>query len=436
MTENQSSELSIKNIYPTEMNEAEMYQSFIDSVPSGMGIFELSRSGMKALFLNRFYYQTVGYNESQYKNFLEDVTLTVFKSERESFLSQMSEALSGKQVSCTVRCYRFDQSICWLQIKAVKAELSRRDNAVLVSVNDISEQKETEHSLYVKNERYRIFEETSQSVLFDYKVESDYMTLSHNRQNQIHHHEIPHYSRFMKTSPLVHPDDLSLFSDALREACRSVIKGSLEYRSLVIDPTQYLWCEAVYTSITDEEGNITDVFGQITSIDDAVKKRTSILKQAEYDNLTQVYNKTAAFEKIEYALDQGYNDVYFAVIDIDNFKMFNDEHGHINGDEVLRTTSRLFRSYFPESIIGRFGGDEFIVFIKDYQKPDIVCEFESLSNNAFLVTESGSKIDITFSIGVIRTSRQLSCIELFAAADEVMYKAKKSGKNCILTKNI
>ncbi|MGN0620276.1 MAG: diguanylate cyclase [Porcipelethomonas sp.] len=429
------SELSLKNIFPADMPEAEMYKNFLSSVPAGMGIFEVHDSGLKALFLNEYYYKTVGYTKEQYNFFLNDVTQTIFKSERDNFLLKISSVSEKNEVSCIVRTYRYNQSVCWLQIKAVKADIPARNKLILVSVSDISDQKAIEHSLSVKNERYRIFEETSQAVLFDYKVESDYMTFSYNLQNEIHHHEIPNYTNFMKTTPLVHPDHIPKFTNALREACQEVLKGTIEYKSLIIDPTQYLWCKTTYSSVADSEGHVTDIFGKIHNIDEEVKKRTNMIKKVEFDNLTQVYNKTAAFEKIEFALSQGYNDVYFVVIDIDNFKMFNDEHGHINGDEVLRITADLLRSYFPEAIAGRFGGDEFILFIKDYQKPDIVCEFESLKNNSYLTKRDGTKIRITYSIGIIRTDNPLSCTDLFIKADEVMYEAKRGGKDRIIFRN-
>jgi diguanylate cyclase (GGDEF)-like protein len=161
-----------------------------------------------------------------------------------------------------------------------------------------------------------------------------------------------------------------------------------------------------------------------------------MVKLVEFDSLTQIYNKSAAFEKIEYMLNQGYSNVCFAVIDIDNFKQFNDLYGHINGDEVLNTTAFLLKSYFPEAIIGRFGGDEFIVFIRDYKKPDITCEFESLTNNAYLNVGNEEKIKISYSIGIVCTENVLTITELFSEADSIMYDAKKNGKNCIICKNI
>ena len=121
------------------------------------------------------------------------------------------------------------------------------------------------------------------------------------------------------------------------------------------------------------------------------------------------------------------------VLDIDNFKKINDTMGHAFGDEVIATLGKRIKSEFRVSdIIGRIGGDEFVIFLKDLKTDEIIEKEASRISGFFKDFQVGTytKYSPTASIGAALYPRDASdYVSLYKSADTALYKAKKRGKN-------
>lgn len=107
------------------------------------------------------------------------------------------------------------------------------------------------------------------------------------------------------------------------------------------------------------------MIGKITDINHIVKEHSLLKLRSEYDQLTQIYNKSTFYEKVKnYIIDNKNDNCMLIFIDLDNFKAINDNLGHMVGDEVLKDTANKICDVFngTDVIISRFGGDEFCVF--------------------------------------------------------------------------
>ena len=165
------------------------------------------------------------------------------------------------------------------------------------------------------------------------------------------------------------------------------------------------------------------------------KESMELQNKAETDLLTELLNKMSTETKIkEYIEGEGHDKTcLMCVLDIDNFKKINDTMGHAFGDEVLATLGKRIRTEFRVTdIIGRTGGDEFIIFLKDL-KDDAVIERESGRVAGFFkdfTVGTYTKYSPTASIGAAIYPRDGSDYEsMYKAADTALYKAKKRGKN-------
>ena len=165
------------------------------------------------------------------------------------------------------------------------------------------------------------------------------------------------------------------------------------------------------------------------------KQSKELQNKAETDLLTDLLNKVSTEKKIkEYLEGEGKDKVsMMCVLDIDNFKKINDTMGHAFGDEVLATFGKSIRSEFRVTdIVGRTGGDEFIIFLKDL-KDDAIIEREAGRISGFFKNfQVGSyqKYSPTASIGATIYPRDAQDYEgLYKSADTALYKAKKRGKN-------
>ena len=165
------------------------------------------------------------------------------------------------------------------------------------------------------------------------------------------------------------------------------------------------------------------------------KESMELQNKAETDLLTELLNKISTENKIREYLDgEGHDKTsMMCVLDIDNFKKINDTMGHAFGDEVLATLGKRIKTEFRVTdIIGRTGGDEFIIFLKDL-KDDTVIERESGRVAGFFkdfTVGTYTKYSPTASIGAAIYPRDGSDYEsMYKAADTALYKAKKRGKN-------
>lgn len=165
------------------------------------------------------------------------------------------------------------------------------------------------------------------------------------------------------------------------------------------------------------------------------KTSMELQNKAETDLLTDLFNKISTEKKIkEYISEEGKEKTcMMCVLDIDNFKKINDTMGHAFGDEVLAALGKQIRSEFRVSdIIGRTGGDEFIIFLKDLKDDSIIMKEAERVENFFKNFTVGeyTKYSATASIGAAIYPRDAEDFEsLYKAADTALYKAKNRGKN-------
>lgn len=159
------------------------------------------------------------------------------------------------------------------------------------------------------------------------------------------------------------------------------------------------------------------------------KEKKAILSIAKLDSLTNVYNKEATQELIDQKLkDQ--NAYCFLILDVDFFKQVNDNFGHMVGDKVLKELASLFKSHFRQNdIIGRIGGDEFVVLIDDKNSGEKRVQQLVEKVNQLQIDELNNH-KLSISVGVAYAPKQgQTFMELYRHADMALYKMKRNGKN-------
>lgn len=158
-------------------------------------------------------------------------------------------------------------------------------------------------------------------------------------------------------------------------------------------------------------------------------KRLSML-----DALTGILNKNTCGDAIRSYLDAGIpRTCALLFIDLDNFKEVNDIAGHSSGDQLLEETGKLLISSFrPTDIIGRVGGDEFMVLIKDYYDSEdtLKKKFSAFQDDLVKNMSKNPAIKTSCSIGAVYLKKQVTDFDtLFRLADQALYEAKAAGKN-------
>lgn len=177
------------------------------------------------------------------------------------------------------------------------------------------------------------------------------------------------------------------------------------------------------------------IFFAVTYTKNKEEKEIELLKNANYDELTGIFNRHG-IDSIEYALKgKSYS---IAILDLDFFKPVNDKYGHKAGDKVLAGIGNILNSFTSKNItVGRWGGEEFIVIgNSDIKYEEFVNTLENIrkkiESTPYTIKDK-KNINITVSIGskYIKTSKSIE--ESVALADKNLYKAKQTGRNKVVS---
>ena len=171
----------------------------------------------------------------------------------------------------------------------------------------------------------------------------------------------------------------------------------------------------------------------------SLRLRDELREQATHDPLTGMCNRRYLDESLSRELHRGRrgkSPLCVVMLDLDNFKPFNDTFGHDAGDSLLRQLGNMIRDKLRKSDIScRYGGDEFVVVLPDSSVADTEQRMEQiLALVAELPTQNGApRPDITISAGIASAPEHGStAAELLQAADKAMYDAKHAGGDCVV----
>ncbi|MGP4042378.1 diguanylate cyclase [Gracilibacillus sp. D59] len=156
---------------------------------------------------------------------------------------------------------------------------------------------------------------------------------------------------------------------------------------------------------------------------------------AHYDSLTSICNRHSFIEKYNTMMESKEFPVSFLLMDIDHFKQFNDQYGHIIGDQVLKEFAIALTEFFMPtkycSIVGRIGGEEFGVLLhKDaVQAGEQANRFQQKLTEHSIFVNGEQQEKITVSIGLSTTDEPISFEKIYKEADKALYQAKRAGRD-------
>jgi diguanylate cyclase (GGDEF)-like protein len=223
---------------------------------------------------------------------------------------------------------------------------------------------------------------------------------------------------------LIEDKDPSAFVVATEESHLMVISHNL------------LW-QMVERSHTFSNNLLIVLSERVRSDNQFMASSLGVLQQAERnaqtDALTGLGNRRwmrSMFEREVTRAQQSNQDLCLMMLDIDNFKIFNDQYGHMAGDRVLAAVSATLRDHLrPTDLIARFGGDEFAVLLPGLTLKQAQQTAERVREQVAALSPPSLTTAITVSIGVANRIGTDDVATLVQRADSAMYEAKAHGRN-------
>ncbi|MBI5179058.1 MAG: GGDEF domain-containing protein [Nitrospinae bacterium] len=169
-------------------------------------------------------------------------------------------------------------------------------------------------------------------------------------------------------------------------------------------------------------------------LDRLLKMNKELVIYSQVDPLTAIFNRRGFFNTagiLAMLAKRNESAVGVMLVDLDHFKQINDRHGHQTGDEVLKSVASILQSNIRHSdVLGRYGGEEFIIFLSSMD-PEKIREIGEKVRKS--VETGNNPVPITVSIGCSRGYIQGNVIEeletLIRRADEYLYQSKNAGRN-------
>lgn len=209
---------------------------------------------------------------------------------------------------------------------------------------------------------------------------------------------------------------------------------SAEFRAFKVNDR---WLEAVFRANFDANGRCTGTIASLHDVTHRKNQELTLSRSAMTDSLTGLLNRAGFRARLEMALlGATPGAVSIALIDVDRFKLINDNSGHQIGDIVLKEIARRISSQVRSSdAVGRLGGDEFIIMLSttNWDMVQDICRRIVTAINADPITlPSGNVLKTAISCGVARLREGVTADEFINEADLALYQAKRAGRNRVV----
>lgn len=399
----------------------EFLRRTVRHIPVGVGIFRVTDSGFVPVYLSDNIYKIFGIKDGQIGE--------VFSAYEE--FAAKSDLTPGGEKEFTLNAERTDGTRFVLNVR-YRVRDENGELMLYASLSDITEKIEQQRRAAVQEQMYQVLLEETGTIVFNYNPEKD--ELSYFR----HSYDIG--NEFVTVENIgENPDGFTLIQEGFRTVFVSLLKELSEKAGtreipVKIDvdgyPRRY---KAFFKSLCDADGSVFEIIGKIEDVDDEMARLEVIQTRAMYDSLCiDIYNKATTEELIKAELERSTGGALL-MIDVDDFKSINDRLGHMFGDEFLKKFASTVKSTFRDTdIVGRYGGDEFFVFMPHA--------------NAVLAEKKGEQIlervteievpmegGVKSSIGVAAVNPDnRSYRQILKQADSALYQAKNHGKNCVV----
>lgn len=291
--------------------------------------------------------------------------------------------------------------------------------------------------IVVSEDRYRNISEMSDNIIFEWNFKTNEVVFSNNFNKKFSYRAPSnHFGDSFLLKAKVHPDDLDRYRKDLDQLEKGKDFERNEYRIKNIYG-DFIWVLMRTATLKDNDGKPVKVVGVMVDIDRGKKSEQQLTERASYDALTELYNRETIENQIDNEIslsEMRKSEMAVLFIDVDDFKHYNDNYSHATGDQVLKFLARTIKTEVEGvGFAGRYGGDEFIVLLRDAETndPALFAQRVITKLNEGFDADIGERLSVSVSIGIalIKDNYNTRVEYLIGKADDAMYSVKKSGKS-------
>ncbi len=413
----------------------ENFSSMVDNIIAGICFFDYENGNLTPLYINDGFFRMLGYSRVRGMKYLEKVERSIIPEDIPTFNQAIADVLKDDGVvDVEFRTVTGSGGLRWLHIRGNLYARKGKKYTIVTIVEDVTERRNVEEELQRQAERLHILSEAEGEKILDYNAKTDVMIIKSTDEFGMPKDEI--YTRYLEkfNAEKIFWEDVPYYKAVMSGLLKSPKHDTIEFRINRFDE-DFTWYQVNLTSLLGAEGYVTRIVGRMININDKKLKEMDLLLRAEKDALTGLYNQGATEQLIRSAIGDGSENTLSAlmIVDLDNFKEVNDLLGHANGDQLLQKTADFLRDMFKGGdVIGRIGGDEFLIYMRNLST---ISDADEMAGNIvkrinFKFDFEGQPIHVTCSVGVaVYPYHGTTYEELFEKADRAVYTVKANGKD-------
>ncbi len=341
-----------------------------------------------------------------------------------------AEALAAGRSTWSSR-YRLlhaDGTWRWVDTRFTDLQENPAVGGLVANIRDVTDQTRSDRALAESESLYRSMVQTAEESITIHALDGR-ITFANPKMAALVGTTVAQLQR-MSIFDLVSPDDGAVARAKLARR-HDGFSEHYEFALRKMDGSQ---CDVLISAspLRDGAGAVTGVLSMMTDISDRKRAEAENARLALEDSLTGVASRALVADRVAQLVARHHRHPGLAAVifmDLDNFKVVNDSHGHSVGDKVLReVATRVRAAVRPQDTVGRYGGDEFVVILDRLeQTSDAAAVAERIVEALDApITVCGSLISATASLGIALTPVE-SADSLMRDADIAMYRAKERG---------
>lgn len=416
------------------INRSREHQTLLNNLPGGVQQCR-NNEYFTLVEVNQGFLDMFGYSKEDLKECFDNrFILMVHPEDRGKLLGDVaSMQTNSEKTTFQYRVLCSDGSCKWIMDSAQLICDETGEERLFCILTDVTEARNAREELRLSLELHQIIMDQATDILFVWDFQSDAMSFSSNWEKKFGYPPFFQGLSNLENFRNVYPKDVPTLVDTMRSVKNGTAFSMKEARMRTADG-RYIWCRFRATTQYDDAGAPIKAVGVISDIDEEKRMIDDLRQRAEKDALTGLYNREETDRLIRKHLQEHPDEICaLLTIDTDNFKSVNDTHGHLFGDAVLSELAAGMKKLTrPSDIVGRIGGDEFTILLKNVPGKKIAAkkaaELLRLFEQQF--QQAKRPVDITCSAGIaVFPEDGDDYLTLYHCADQALYQAKSQGKN-------
>jgi len=374
------------------------FNAILQNMPCGIAIYKVietaDKKNIQLNYANDKFYEQLGYTKEEYLKATNGGyvgnLLTDSESKNRIFEIIFKNITNTKPVVIRTKMKKADGSEAIMSINGRIFSSSDGIPRVQVVFFDITKTAKAEEIIKLQNERYKIIEEYTDELMFDYDIKNDILCLPKRKRFKKINYKYENYIKDEHCKLNIHPEDYIRFIKLWKNAMKNNTKGYVDIRTRLFDD-EYCWYRIHYVSVSDSCEIMSHIYGRCINIDNERKlhinnadAREKIEKLTMSDHITGLLNRHA-FKLQAQEIINGYDtsneclSVIYA--DINNFSFVNDNYGYDAGDSMLNDFASIISSMKKVKKSCRINSDFFVFLMSGTTKTDIINNVEFISSS-------------------------------------------------------